>query len=95
MFNMQKVGSGVWGQVTCDEWQAVNGCGHISGFIQDSIRRNQLLALTHNTAAHFLQQTLHLAKSPYVRTLSDRWSVTPSLTLIKGLTGNLNKCPKP
>ena len=58
---MQKVDPGPWGQVTCDEGQAVDGCCHISGFIQDSIRRNQLLALAHNTAAHSLQQTLHLA----------------------------------
>lgn len=69
---MLKVDPGVWGQVTCGEWKAVNSGCHISGFIQDSIRRNQqLVALTHNTAAHLPQQTLHLSKSPCVRTPSD------------------------
>lgn len=68
---MPKVDPGEWGQVTCDEWQAVNGGCHISGFIQDSISRSQFLALTHNTATHLLQQTLHLAKSHSVSTPSN------------------------
>lgn len=70
VFNMQVVDPGVWGQVTCDKWQAVNSGCHISGFIKDSISRNQLLALTHDTAAHLLQEPLHLAKPLCIRTPS-------------------------
>lgn len=42
-----------------------------SGFIQESIHRNQPPALIHRTAAHSLQQPLHLAKLPCIRTPSD------------------------
>lgn len=54
-------GSGPWGRITCDKRQAVDSGCHVSGSIQNSICRNQLLALTHDTAAHLLQYPLHLA----------------------------------
>ena len=37
---------------TSNEWQAVHGAGGVSQSIQDPVRRNQLLRLTHDATAH-------------------------------------------
>lgn len=94
---MQEVDPGIWGQVTRDEWQAADSGCHISCFMQDSVCRNKLPALTHYTAAPLPWQPLHLANLPCIRTPSDpQWPLISDRITDpdQGLISNLNKCPK-